>query len=486
MTKPTLKQKTLNGLFWSFIDSGASKVIQFVIGVVLARLLSPNEFGLIGMLAIFIALSNSFIDSGFSNALIRKQQCTTKDYSTVFYFNFLIGFIIYFVLFYSSEAIASLFNEPQLESILKVYGLVVIIDSLTIIQKTILTKNINFRLQARISVIASVLSGLVAIYLANKGFGVWSLVWQQITRQGLITILLWYWNNWMPEIVFSKSSFNSLFWFGSKLMLSGLIYTFFNNLYYFVIGKFFSAQELGFYTRATQFSNLPSQNLQAVISRVSYPILSEIQDEPIRLKAAYQRLIRSIVYITFFLMLCLAAISEPLVIALIGEKWRQSILFLQLLCFISMFYPLHAVNLNMLQVKGRSDLFLKLEIIKNILTIPVVLIGVFHGIKWMLVCMIIHTLISYYLNSYWSGKLIGYSFNEQIRDILPSLLFSIFISAVLYFINFLLPFASLINLIILIFTGFILFISVSEMTHNRDYYFIKQIIISKFMNKSQQ
>jgi len=479
----SLKTKTINGLFWSFIDNAAVKILQFAIGIILARLLSPKEFGLIGMLTVFIALSRSFIDSGFGNALIRKNQCTQTDYSTVFYFNLVVGILLYIILFISSGSIAAFFNEPQLRQILQVFGLVVIIDSFTIIQKTILTKNINFKLQARISVISSIGSGIVAITLAYNGFGVWSLVIQQLLRQGLNSLFLWIWNKWLPTLVFSRESFKNLFAFGSKLLLSGLIYTTFNNLYYFVIGKFFSAQELGFYTRANQFSNLPSQQIQGVISRVSYPVLSEMQDDPVRLKAAYQRLIRSTVYITFFLMLSMAAVAEPMVIGLIGEKWRQSIIYLQLLCIVGMFYPLHALNLNMLQVKGRSDLFLKLEIIKNLLIVPVVLLGLSFGIKWMIAGMIVKSFIAYYLNSLWSGKLIGYSFFEQIKDIWPSFLFAFVISFGIYMLSLIIPFKPLLNFIVLIIIGGVSFVLLSEMLRNKDYIYIRQILFSKLLKK---
>ena len=352
----SLKQKTITGLLWSFIDTFAGQGISFIVGIILARILSPREFGLIGMITIFIAVSQSFIDSGFSSALIRKKDCSQTDYSTIFYFNLMVGIIFYVILFISAGAISSFFKEPQLYMILKVLGLGLILNAFGIIQRTILTKEINFKLQTKISLVASIGSGAVAISMALSNYGVWSLVVLTLGKVGLNSLFLWIWAKWKPLFVFSKKSFIELFSFGSKLLLSGLIDTIYRNVYYLIIGKFFSAAELGYYTRADQFQTLPSSNLNGVISRVSYPILSSIQDEPERLKSNYKKLIRSTMFLTFFLMLGLAAVAKPMVLTLIGEKWLPSVIYLQMLCFVGMQYPLHSLNLNILQVKGRSDL----------------------------------------------------------------------------------------------------------------------------------
>src|SRR5690554_362573 len=359
----SLKQKTVSGLSWSFIDQMGNLGISFIVGIVLARLLSPREFGLIGMITVFIALSESFINSGFSDALIRKKNCTNTDYSTVFYFNLVVGVLFAAILYVSAPAIAVFFNENELIPIVRVMGIILIIDSLTIIQRTILTKRIDFKLQARISIIASIGSGVIAIAMAFNGFGVWALVAQRLVKQGLNSLFLWIWNRWKPMLVFSVKSFKELFGFGSKLLLSGLIDTLYRNVYYIIIGKFFSAQELGYYTKANEFKNLPSQNLNSIIRRVTYPVLSTLQDDIPRLRNNYQKLIRSVMFITFILMIGMAAVAEPMIHTLIGAKWEPAIIYLQMLCFVGMMYPLHALNLNMLQVQGRSDLFLKLEII---------------------------------------------------------------------------------------------------------------------------
>lgn len=474
-----LKQKTISGLLWSSIDQFSNLGITFVAGIILARLLSPYEFGLIGIIAVFIAVSESFINSGFSNALIRKKNSTDTDFSTVFYFNLMVGILFFIILFFSAPAIAGFFNEPQLKLIVQVLGIVLIIDSLTIIQSTILTKRIDFKLQTRISVIASLGSGIVAIVMAFNGFGVWSLVAQRLLKQSLNSLFLWLWNRWRPLWVFSKQSFKELFGFGSKLLLSGLIDILYRNIYYLVIGKYFSAQELGYYTRADEFKRLPSQSLNGIIARVSYPILSSIQDDKHRLKANYQKLIRSTMFFTFTLMLGIAAVAEPLIITLIGEKWRPSIIFLQMLSFVGMMYPLHALNLNMLKVSGRSDLFLKLELIKKIIAIPTIIIGIVWGIKIMIAGMMVETIFAYYINSYWSGRFIGYSAKEQLADILPSFGFAILMSVCVFILGLILPFNPPYLLFSQLIAGTIFFFTFCELTHFKDYLFIKELILEK-------
>ena len=305
-----LKQKTIIGLFWSFLDSFSNQGVQFLVGIILARLLSPIEFGLIGMLTIFISISQSFIDSGFSRALIRKKNCTDTDYSTIFYFNLIIAVFFYFLLYIFANDIGSFFNEPKLETLLKILGIGLIFNAFGIIQRTILVKKINFKLQTKISLISSIGSGIIAISMAMFGFGVWSLVALTIARFGLNSVFLWILSKWKPILVFSMKSFKELFSFGSKLLLSGLIDTIYNNVFYLIIGKYYSAAELGFYSRADQFQALPSQNLTGMISKVTYPVLSSIQDDIPNLKLAYQRIVRSTMFIAFILMIGMAAVAK--------------------------------------------------------------------------------------------------------------------------------------------------------------------------------
>jgi teichuronic acid exporter len=476
----SLKERTITGLFWSLVDSIANQGVQFVVGIILARLLSPREFGLVGMLTIFIAVSQTFIDSGFSNALIRKKDCTETDYSTVFFFNLAVGVLAYSLLFAFAGLISSFFDEPLLKPILRVLGLSLVFGSFGIIERTILTKNIDFKLQTRVSVVASVGSGAVAIYMAYAGYGVWSLVALTVTRFGLTSFFLWFWVRWIPRRIFSMHSFNELFSFGSKLLASGLINTIYNNIYYLVIGKFFSAVELGYYTRADEFNALPSQNLNSIISRVSYPVLSSIQDDKLALKAVYRKLIRSTMFVTFVLMIGMAAVARPMIITLIGTKWLPTVIYLQMLAFVGMFYPLHSLNLNMLNVSGRSDLYLRLELIKKALAAPTIVVGVFLGIKVMIVGMMINTLIGYYLNSYWSGRFINYSFAEQVRDIFPSLMLALAVGAVVHSIGLLAPLSPVVLLSVQICSGAVLTIGYCEIMEFRDYIYLKATLVERF------
>ena len=319
--------------------------------------------------------------------------------------------------------------------------------------------------------------------MALNGFGVWSLVALTLCRFGFNSLFLWVWATWKPSLIFSKTSFTEMFSFGSKLLISGLINTIFENVYYLIIGKYFASVQLGYYTRADQFKMLPSIGITGVISRVSYPVLSSVQNDIVLLNAGYKKLIKTTMFITFLLMIGMAAVAKPMIIVLIGEKWIVAAEYLQLLCFVGMFYPLHALNLNMLQVQGRSDLFLKLEIIKKILAVPTILIGVFFGIKPMIIAMIINTIIAYYLNSYWSGKFINYSFGQQVKDLLPSFFISSTIGITLFLVGYFLPASQLIILLTQIILGAFLTFVLCELFKLSGYIYIKEIVFEKIFFK---
>jgi teichuronic acid exporter len=476
----TLKQKTVSGLVWSFIDNFSRQGITFIIGIILARLLSPREFGLIGMTTIFLAISQAISESGFTTALIRKKNCTQVDYSTVFYFNIVIGFGLYAILFLSAGSIGRFFNEPQLYLILQILGISIILNALSIVQRARLIKLVNFKLQAKISVVSSTASGLIGIALALSGWGIWSLVARITLDSTFTTILLWIWNAWRPSIVFSQNTFKEMFNFGYKLLISTMIDTLYKNIYLLIIGKYYSAIDLGYYTRANQFKNLASQSIGSVIQRVSFPILAEIRDDIPQLKSAYRRLIKSTALITFAIMMLLAASSESLILNLIGEKWSDSIFYLQLLCFVGMFIPIQALNLNMLNVVGRSDLFLKLEIIKKIIAIPAIVLGVMYGIDIMIYGMIVNILIFQFINSYYSGKYIGYSSLEQLRDISPAFILAIFVGLTMYSVGLVMPPENWLTLLVMIFLGCFLIIIIPEVSQMRDYLYLKDIIIMKY------
>lgn len=437
MGEQNLKDKTVKGTFWSAIDSVVQYAVAFIVGIVLARLLSPDDYGLIGIIAIFTVICTALINSGFTESLIRKKDVGEDDYNTVFIINLLISLALYAIIFFCSPLIASFFERNELVSLTRVASLGIIIGALAIVQQTRLTKRIDFKTQTKITLIASIISGALGISMALLGYGVWSLVVQNLSSQGLRTFLLWYYNHWAPKLKFSKNSFNDLFGFGWKIGLSRLLDSLWQELYQVVVGKFYSPASLGQYTRAKQFSQLFSKNISNVVQRVTFPVLSEIQDDKSRMVSAYRRIIKISMFITAISMLFLGAVSEPLLYCLIGEKWHDAATYLPLICLTGSVYPLHAINLNMLAVQGRSDLNLILEIIKKILQLGPLLIGAFVGIMPMLYTSIITTIISFFLNSHYSGRMIGYSSWMQIKDVAPSYGIAIVIALSVYFLKLL-------------------------------------------------
>lgn len=446
-------------------------------GLVLARLLTPEEYGIMAMITIFIAISNSIIDSGFSNALIRKTRIERVDYNTVFYFNLTVSILIYVLLHLAAPAISVFFKEPVLLAVIRIIGWVLIINALAIIPRTQFVRNVDFKTQTKVSLISSISSGVIGIGMALGGMGVWSLVGQQLSRQFLNTLFLWVYSKWHPVWEFSTESFKELFGFGSKLLLSGLLNTIYKNIYYIVIGRFYTSAQLGQYTRAEQFNMIFSSNLTSVVQRVSYPVLSSIQEEPERLREAYRKVIKITMLITFACMLGLAAVAKPLILILIGEKWLPAVYFLQIICFSGMLYPLHAINLNILQVKGRSDLFLKLEIIKKIIAVGPIVVGIIYGIECMLWGGVLISFIAYFLNSYYSANLINYPTSEQIKDILPTFLTSFVVAVFMWSVSFwnisvyaLLP--------IQILVGISLALFIYERLYLDEYLEVKQLVLS--------
>ena len=478
----TIRQKTISGFVWSTLDSGASQVIQFIIGVILARLLTPAEFGLIGMITVFIAISSAFIDGGLSDGLIRKQNVTQADFSTVFYFNIIISFVLSGLLYSVAPLISDFYDENQLTDLLRVQSLILLFGGFGAIQKTTLIKELRFKTQTKITVISSIFSGLIGIVLALKGFGVWSLVYRSVLNQLINTLLLWYWIRWKPSMEFNKRSFQELFSFGSKLLMSRLLDTTYRNIYLLVIGKYFTASVLGNFTRATQFKNLPVQNISIVLTRVAYPSLSMIQDDIVKLKRGYKKMLKVSFLLSSVIMLGMVAIAEPMIITLIGEKWHNAISYLQILCIGGMLYPLQSLNLSILNVKGRSDLFLKLSIIRKILAIPIIVLGLIYGIKIMLIGMTINSFISYYLNSFYSGKQIEYDVKEQIADILPIFLVAVLFSGITFLIGYILPFGFLYKLIIQVLSGGVLIITMLEISKLESYLILKKIKVEYIAN----
>ena len=459
----SLKNKTVKGTIWSTLERFSVQGIQFVVMIIMARLLTPEDYGLVGMLAIFIAVSQSLIDSGFSQALIRKQDRSEVDNSTVFYFNIGVGIILYFILFFSAPLIADFYKEPQLIPITRAIGLSLVFNSLVVVQRALLTIKLDFKTQAKASATGAIVSGILGIWMAYSGFGVWAIVWQQLSNLAVVTILLWILSHWKPIWAYSWTSFKELFGFGSKLLASGLLETIYRNLYLIVIGKVFKASDLGYYTRAHQFTDFASSNITGIFQRVTYPVLCTIQDDDARLADVYRRLLKTSAFIVFPLMMGMAAVARPMILSFLTEKWLFSAVIIEVLCFAQMWYPVHAINLNLLQVKGRSDLFLRLEIIKKIMGILILCITLPLGLIPMCWGMFLGGIVGLIINTYYTGKLIHLGFIAQMRDLSPTLLLSLFVGAMVYFTVTILPLNSWIVLCIGVVEGVILYIGLAKL-----------------------
>lgn len=437
MGKGSLKTKTINGVGWSAIDAFLGQGITFLVGLVLARLLSPKEYGLIGICIIFNTILNGIVDSGFGNAVIRKKEATDKDYSTMFITNLCVSVFLYIVLFACSPLIAGFFERPELVALIRVTGSVLIINALCIVQITYVTKTINFKIKTKASLVASLTSGVVGIAMAIAGCGVWSLAAQLVVKQLVDAICLWLFTKWRPMLYFSRNSFSYLWGFGWKMMLSGLLDNAWKEIYQIIVGKCYSAETLGQYTRSKEYARIFSANFTMIVQRVSYPVLAEIQDDKTRLISAYRKIIKLTMCVTCCCLIPMAAVAEPMIYCLIGPKWHEAATYLPFICVTLSLYPLHAINLNMLKVQGRSDIFLYLEIVKKIIALIPISLGLFIGIYWMLVGSIFTGIVSFFLNSYYTGKKLGYSSFHQLRDVAPSYTLAIVISLSVYFLKYL-------------------------------------------------
>lgn len=481
MAEESLKNKTVKGVAWSGIDNIAQFGVSFIVSIILARLLSPDDYGLLGIIAVFTAVCNAIINGGFTIALIRKKDATEDDYNTMFMVNFCLSLFFYALIFVCSPFIAFFFSRNELTLLTRVSSISLVIGAISLVQQTRLTKRIDFKSQTKITIIASVASGVIGIIMAVLDYGVWALVAQQISSQLFRTVLLWIVNKWIPKLRFSAESFKELFGFGWKMMVGSLLNTVWNELYQLVVGKFYNPATLGQYTRSNQFSQLFSSNLTQVVQRVTFPVLSSIQDDETRMLDAYRRIIKITMFITAISMFFLGAISEPLLYCLIGPKWHDAAVYLPLICISASTYPLHALNLNILEVKGRSDIFLILEIIKKIVMLGPLFIGAFIGIIPMLYANLASAIISYFLNSYYSGKLIGYSSWMQIKDFAPSYGLASIIAVSVFFMKDI-PMSYWLILPVQIITGLALFFVICRTTNISEY---KEVIdiVKPFINR---
>ncbi|WP_407403216.1 lipopolysaccharide biosynthesis protein [Sodaliphilus sp.] len=431
MEQGNLRSKTVNGVIWSFIERFSVQGVVFVLDLIIARLIGPDNYGLIAMLAIFMSISQVFIDGGFSSALIQRKDRSESDFSTVFYINIGISILTYLALFFSAPAIARFFNQPILDPITKVYSINLVINSLVAVNRTKLTIDVDFKTQSKISFYSAVLSGVVGVVLAYLGYGVWALVIQSLALAALNVLLSFYYVRWFPRAGFSVESFKSLFSFGSKLLAANVISALYAKAYDVVIGKRFNKADLGLYSRADKFNQFASSNIGGVLARVSFPVLSAIQNDDVRLKAAYKKYMQISALVVFPLILGMCGVARPMIETLLGQDWLGCVPMLQILAFAYLWDCVVTVNLNLIYVKGHSDYVLKLEVIKKAIAFGILAITLFFD-SLVAICWgrVIYSLIAFYLNTYYTNKLLNYGFFTQLKELSPILAMSLTITGI--------------------------------------------------------
>lgn len=478
MSSP-IKEKTLRASIWSLIDNICSQGFAFLVGIVLARLLSPSDYGAVGVLAIFLALANVFVDCGFGNALIRKIDRSQEDLSTAFYFNICVGIVSYLVLFLLAPLIASFFSIPILTSLLRVLALCIVFYSLSIVQNSILIANLRIQTLAIINVCTQIPTGCVAIYFAYKGFGVWALVIQQVGASFFRFLWLWIIAKWKPSFCFSRQSFFYLYNFGWKLLGTNLLGTFFNEIYGFVIGRFLGASELGFYAKSKQLSEHPRTLINNVVNRVVLPIMVETQGDKFHVRHIYSRLVQAICFITFPVFGFLIVIAEPLIVELWTNKWSECILLFQLFCVGMAFGPLSSLNFCLLQLLNRTDIMLKLELIKKPICLILLLISIPFGLRGIVLFATIYNIVGCLINMMPTRKLISYSITRQAKDILDILLLLPFPMIISYLVEDFVV-SKIVSIIISAITFFIIYILICQMFRISIYSYLINSIKFKF------
>ena len=432
-----LKAKTAKGVGWGFADNILGLGITAAANIILARILSPADFGIIGMTAIFMTLSTSLVDSGFTGALTRKKDAVKADFDTVFYFNLAVSCLLYAVLFFCSPFIARFFKEPILVPVIRILGISLVINAFGIVQKIILVRRIDFRTQAWISLVSSFAAAVAAVVMAFYGFGVWSLVVLQVGKLAVNTILLWSVSKWYPGLCFSRKSFRDMFSFGGRLLITSIISTIWSEMYSFIIGKMYSSSVLGQYSRADKVKNMVTSNVSSVMQKVSYPVLASIQDEGERQINVYRKILKTTVLISFTAVFGVWAVAGPFILTFFGDQWLPAVGYLRIMCFSGLFLPLMMCSANVINADGRSDITLVLEILKTVMGLIPVVFGIIFSVEALLWSMVGVSFILFVVHAAYVSKVIHYSVGRQLADILPTLCVSIVMALIVNAMNML-------------------------------------------------
>ena len=472
------KKKILSGMIWSFVQRFGTMAISFVSNIILARLLSPDDYGIIGMLMIFIAVANTFVDGGFGSALIQKKRPTKEDYSTIFWWNMFLSMLLYGLLYICAPAIARFYNLPILSDVLRVQGIVLMINALSIIQQNQLRKQLKFKRLASVTVVSATLSAVIAIVLAYLGWGVWALVAQQLMLSGFITIILWVINGWYPSLIFSRESFKQLFGFGGYILATSIINTFANNIQGLLLGRFFNPAVLGYYTQARKLEDVASTSLSTIVDQVSYPVLSEIQDEPQRLVVILKKLVAVIAYVSIAIMIILITLAHPLILFLYSEKWLPCIPYLQILCVAGIAISLQRVHYSAVASVGKSKSLFVWTMIKRLLGVAVLIVGMhFGGIYGLLWGCVASSWITMIINAYLTGKYVGYKLFQQFVDLYPIFIIGIMAYMIPFYLLKLAEISAILNSIIHCFAFILIYVTFSHIFEVNVYIQIRQLCI---------
>lgn len=454
------------------------QALHFGLGIVMARLLAPSDYGIVGMLAIFLAISQMFIDSGFGSALIQKKDRTEIDFATVFYFNLAVASLFYAILFAAAPLIADFYRMPILKDVCRVVALGLPLGALCSVHRSRLTIQLNFRLQTCISILALIISGVFGVLLAYHEYGVWALVWQGLISSFVSIALLWGMTRWHPMLAFSAASFRRFFSFGWKHLCSSLINCVYGNLYTLVIGRAFGASDIGYYTRANAYAQLPAATVTDTVVRVNFPILSQFQDDHAKLLGAYRRLLQVPMFFLVPVAFGLAVTADPLITVMIGEKWRPCVPLLQVLCFGSIFNPLTFINLNLLYVKGRTDCVLKLELIKKPVAFLILFSTIPFGVFWMCVGKAAYDIIAFMFNCYYTKKILNYGLWQQSKEVLLIVLNGVIMICC---VRFAMSFASppVMKLCFGTLVGVLAYVTVAAILKDRSFLYVLYFIVRK-------
>ncbi|MBO2544794.1 lipopolysaccharide biosynthesis protein [Salegentibacter sp. BDJ18] len=434
-----LKKQVLSGVFWTFSQQFGVQGISFLVSIILARLLQPEEFGLVAMIGIFMGIGAVLMDGGLGQSLIRTKNPDQEDFSTVFFFNLAGSIIMYGLVYLAAPLIADFFEREILINITRLYCLIFVFNAFSAVQVTRLTKKMDFKTQMFIKIPSLIISSAVGIFMAYSGFGVWSLVWMALIQAFLQSVQYWLWSQWRPSLVFSKKKFRNHFKFGLNLTMSGLLDVLFTNAYTIMIGKFFTATQLGYYNRADSLKQFPVKNIGVVLGKVTYPLFASIQEDTVRLKRVYAKIMKMVIYLVAPTLIFMAVLAEPLFRFLLTDKWLPAVPYFQILCVNGILYPINGYNLNILNVLGRSDLFLRLEIIKKALIVVVLAVSVNFGIFALLYGSVFTSIMAFFINTRYSGKFINYSAWEQTKDLAPYIGLALICGAILFMFDLLIP-----------------------------------------------